>query len=59
MTIHVDRTHHHPLVYKNRAYWCARCPRCGLLRIDGRLWFSRHWRIALVAALTHATKELT
>lgn len=53
MTVHLDRAHHHPHVYKRLGYWQARCPRCGLLRIHTTP-FDKLWRCALVAALKHS-----
>lgn len=57
MTVHLDRTHHHPQVRKRFGYWQAKCDRCGLLHIeDPQLYtvVSKSWRLAFVAALTHS-----
>ena len=56
MSVHIDRAHHHPRVYKRLGYWQARCPRCGLLSSADDWWFSPRWRPVYVAALKHATE---
>jgi hypothetical protein len=60
VTVHIDRAHHHPRVYKRLGYWQAKCPRCGLLWVDApltRLGMFPTWHSAFIAALCHATKE--
>lgn len=59
MSVSVDRAHHHPRVYKNRAYWCVRCPRCGVIRVANGTVLARNWRTALVAALLHHSEHLS
>jgi hypothetical protein len=59
MTVHIDRAHHHPRVYKWDGSWRANCPRCGplLLNIGGGLALLHDtWRPTFVAALCHATE---
>ena len=54
MTVHIDRAHHHPRVYKQGDYWLAHCDRCGVLTIPGLPTVTRSWRLALIAALCDA-----
>lgn len=59
MSLHLDRAHHHPRVYKRGDYWMACCPNCGLLRTPSGLpmrsaLFSRSWRFAFATALKHS-----
>ena len=54
MTVHIDRAHHHPRVYKRLGFWHAKCPRCGLLYVPGLATTTNTWRLALLAALGHA-----
>jgi hypothetical protein len=61
VTVHIDRAHHHPRVYKRLGYWMACCPNCGLLRSSSILplraaLFSLSWRHAYMTALYHAEK---
>lgn len=59
MTVHIDRAHHHPRVYKRLGYWQARCPRCGLLaeRPAGPSFVL--WRAAFIVALHHAKETFS
>ena len=54
MTVHIDRAHHHPRVFKRGGYWFAHCDRCGLLHVPGLPPSMYTWRLALIAALCDA-----
>ena len=53
MSVHLDRAHHHPRVYKRLGYWQTNCPRCGLLPF-GYIFVTPSWRAAMIAALKHS-----
>jgi hypothetical protein len=53
MTVHIDRAHHHPRVYKRDDSWHTRCPRCGGDLYQGPGDRST-WRFALIVALKHS-----
>jgi hypothetical protein len=58
VTVHIDRAHHHPRVYKRLGFWQAKCPRCGLLRLGsgGAGPFFIFWEMAYGAGFHHATE---
>jgi hypothetical protein len=54
VTVHIDRAHHHPRVYKRLGFWTARCDRCGLLGTPDVWWVTWSWHNAYLLALKHS-----
>ena len=59
MSVHIDRAHHHPSVYKRDGLWHASCSRCGHIYTSFPWMGSLGWRLTVIASLHHAKETLS